>query len=131
MFLPYGTGCLLVARRDDLLAAFRFTSDYMPRMTSDPAREDFCEISPELSRDNRGLRIWWPVKCHGINVFRNLLQEKLDLTNWAHEQIQALGGQIAGEFQDCQIEIVSAAPAEHFRFSHSSAAAMMIRATMS
>lgn len=106
MFLPYGTGCLLVRRRDDLLKAFQYTSEYMPPMTSDPQREDFCEISPELSRSNRGLRIWWPVKCHGIDVFRTLLQEKLDLTQWACQQMVELGDELADRFPGCRLEIV-------------------------
>ncbi|MDG2013934.1 MAG: pyridoxal-dependent decarboxylase, partial [Pirellulaceae bacterium] len=90
MFLPYGTGCLLVKNRDDLLPAFSFTSEYMPEMSGDSNRQDSCEIMPELSRDHRGLRIWLPVMRHGIQVFETLLQEKLDLSAWAHSRLQNL-----------------------------------------
>ena len=107
LFLPYGTGCLLVKNRDDLLPAFSFTSDYMPAMTGDRHREDFCEISPELSRDHRGLRIWLPVKLHGIGVFETLLQEKLDLALWATEQLEALSIQLNTTKSTISIEIVA------------------------
>jgi aromatic-L-amino-acid decarboxylase len=107
MFLPYGTGCLLVRNRDDLLPAFSFTSDYMPAMTGDRQREDFCEISPELSRDHRGLRIWLPVKLHGIGVFETLLQEKLDLAQWATERLQELGRTLSGEHSGVTLDIVA------------------------
>ena len=107
MFLPYGTGCLLVKNRDDLLPAFSFTSEYMPSMTGDRHREDFCEISPELSRDHRGLRIWLPVKLHGIGVFETLLQEKLDLVNWATDQLKELGRQIGNDRSGVSLDIVA------------------------
>ena len=39
----------------------------------------FTHYGPELSRDFRGLRVWLPVKLHGLNAFRDALDEKLDL----------------------------------------------------
>ena len=107
LFLPYGTGCLLVKNREDLLPAFSFTSEYMPSMTGDRHREDFCEISPELSRDNRGLRIWLPLKLHGIGVFEKLLQEKLDLTNWATARLTDIGQQIHEQHESVTLDIVA------------------------
>ncbi len=107
MFVPYGTGCLLVKRRDDLLPAFQFTSEYMPAMTGDRYREDFCEISPELSRDNRGLRIWIPVKMHGIGVFERLLDEKLDLIEVAHKYLVELGAKLHDRNPRFAIEITA------------------------
>ena len=57
MFLPYGTGCLLVRDAAALRRTHSIAADYMPRFQSDPDLVDFCEISPELSRDWRGLRV--------------------------------------------------------------------------
>ena len=94
LFLPYGTGCLMVRERDDLLGPFQFTSSYMPDMTGDPTREDFTEISPELSREGRGLRLWLPLKLHGLETFTRLLQEKLDLTQWAYHTLLGLKEQL-------------------------------------
>ena len=107
MFLPYGTGCLLVKNRSDLLPAFQFTSEYMPQMTGDRMREDFCEISPELSRDNRGLRLWLPIKLHGIGVWEELLTEKLQLAHWAYERLLELGHVIAAQHEQCELQIVA------------------------
>ena len=90
LFLPYGTGCLLVKNKADLLAAHSFTSDYMPEMSSDPWQVDMCEISPELSRGFRGLRVWLPMKLHGVDAFRKQLDEKLDLSEWSCDQIEAI-----------------------------------------
>ena len=61
-------------------------------MQEDPDLVDFCEISPELSRDFRGLRVWLPLQMHGIEPFRANLEEKLDLTRWATEELRRIEG---------------------------------------
>lgn len=90
LFLPYGTGCLLVRNGAALTRAHEIHADYMPPMQHSNERVDFCNISPELSRDFRGLRVWLPVKMHGIDAFRQALDEKLDLTLWAAEELRAV-----------------------------------------
>lgn len=87
LFLPYGTGALLVRDGAALKRAQHVTGEYMPPMQDDPDLVDFSAISPELSRDFRGLRVWLPMKLHGAGVFRQALDEKLDLANWACEEL--------------------------------------------
>ena len=67
----------------------------MPEMQQDADLVDFCQISPELSRDFRGLRAWLPIKLFGIDAFRSSLDEKLDLARWATDQL--------GEIPDMEI----------------------------
>ena len=83
LFLPYGTGSLLVRDGDALKRAHALSAVYLPSMQEDPDLVDFNQISPELSRDWRGLRVWLPLKMHGIEPFRRNLDEKLDLAAWA------------------------------------------------
>ena len=65
LFIPYGTGALLVRNGNELRGAHRGTGQrYSPRQADDD-RIDFCEYSPELSRSCRGLRVWLPSKCMG------------------------------------------------------------------
>ena len=90
LFLPYGTGCLLVRDGAALHRTHHIVADYMPRFQADPDLVDFCEISPELSRDWRGLRVWLPLKMHGLGVFRAALDEKLDLAEWACDELEKL-----------------------------------------
>jgi aromatic-L-amino-acid decarboxylase len=54
------------------------------------SHSSFAEISPELSRDFRGLRVWLPIKRHGLANFRKELDEKLDLTDYANHKISEL-----------------------------------------
>ena len=83
LFLPYGTGALLVRDGDALRRAHALSGDYMPDMQQDPDFADFNLLSPELSRGFRGLRVWLPVKMHGIGPFRRNLEEKLELARRA------------------------------------------------
>jgi len=90
LFLPYGSGALVVRDASALRRAHSVPADYMPETQHDPERPDFCELSPELSRDFRGLRAWLPLKLHGAAAFRRALDEKLDLARWACDALRAL-----------------------------------------
>jgi aromatic-L-amino-acid decarboxylase len=78
LFLPYGTGSLIVRRGEDLKAAHRGGAHYLPAQ-SETDLPDFADYTPELSRDYRGLRVWVPLHFHGVAAFRRALDEKLDL----------------------------------------------------
>src|SRR5262245_64265606 len=65
-------------------------ADYMPPMQTEQDLVDFCELSPELSRDARGLRVWLPIKMHGAATFRAELDEKLDLARHAADALRRL-----------------------------------------
>ena len=92
MFLPYGTGSLLVRDGSTLRRAHTVFADYMPAMQNAEDLVDFCQISPELSRPFRGLAVWLPIKLLGIEPFRANLDEKLDLAQWARDQLRSIDG---------------------------------------
>jgi aromatic-L-amino-acid/L-tryptophan decarboxylase len=92
LFLPFGTGALLVRDATTLRRAHSMHADYLPAMQEESDLVDFCEISPELSRDFRGLRVWLPMKLFGAARFREQLDEKLDLSVWAADQLRAIDG---------------------------------------
>jgi aromatic-L-amino-acid decarboxylase len=98
LFLPYGTGSLLVRAGAVLRRAHSVRADYLPPMQEADDLVDFCEISPELSRDFRGLRVWLPFKMHGAAAFRRALDEKLDLARWAAAELRKIPGiEVFGE----------------------------------
>ncbi len=90
LFVPYGTGSLLVRDGTALKRAHAVGADYMPPMQQDEDLIDFCQVSPELSRPFRGLGVWLPIKLLGIDPFRCSLDEKLDLAEWACEQLRQI-----------------------------------------
>jgi aromatic-L-amino-acid/L-tryptophan decarboxylase len=90
MFLPYGTGALLVRDGAALRAAHEATAAYLPAM---PHPEDFYDPSqhgPELSRGFPGLRVWLSVKLFGAAAFREAIAEKRRLALDAWRRIAAL-----------------------------------------
>ena len=87
MFLPYGTGCLLVKDPDALKRAHSADAEYLHDVRAE-ASFNFSDLSPELSRDFRGLRIWLPLVLHGVGAFRDAIEEKLSLTRWAYDQLK-------------------------------------------
>jgi aromatic-L-amino-acid decarboxylase len=92
LFLPYGTGALLVRDGETLRRAHAMTADYMPENAADPDLPDYHLLTPELSRGFRGLRVWLPFRMHGVGPFRRNLEEKLALTRWAAEQLRTIPG---------------------------------------
>jgi aromatic-L-amino-acid/L-tryptophan decarboxylase len=92
LFLPYGTGALLVRDGETLEKAHAMTADYMPETAADPELPDYHLMTPELSRGFRGLRVWLPFKMHGVGPFRRNLEEKLALTRWATDQLRRIPG---------------------------------------
>jgi aromatic-L-amino-acid decarboxylase len=92
LFLPYGTGAVLVRDGQALRQAHSLTADYMPGLQDDPDRVDFSQYSPELSRPFRGLRVWLPFKMAGAGAFRAELEEKLELARFAADRVRAMAG---------------------------------------
>lgn len=90
LFLPYGTGALLVRDGRSLKATHSSAADYLPPLQESDELVDFSEISPELTRPFRGLRVWLSLKLNGAGVFADCLDEKLDLARWMAERIAAI-----------------------------------------
>ncbi len=89
MFLPYGTGALIVRDGKRLREAHHFDAHYLQDVGEESDIPSFSDYSPELSRDFRGLRVWLPVKFHGLDAFRRALDEKLDLARYVYEELAA------------------------------------------
>jgi aromatic-L-amino-acid/L-tryptophan decarboxylase len=92
LFLPYGAGALLVRDGETLRRVHALSAEYMPTMQEDADLTDFNLLSPELSRDFRGLRVWLPIRMHGIAPFRRNLEEKLALARWAAQRLREIPG---------------------------------------
>jgi aromatic-L-amino-acid/L-tryptophan decarboxylase len=92
LFLPYGTGALVVRDRAALAAAFAEEADYLRDVADAGPLPDLAELTPELTRDWRGLKLWLPLKLHGVDTFRAALDDKLDLATWAWERLEAIPG---------------------------------------
>jgi len=90
LFLPYGTGALVVRDGQALREAHHVGADYLQDLAPPGELPNYSEYSPELSRDSRGLRVWMPLQLHGVAAFRDALDEKLDLTGHLHDALTAI-----------------------------------------
>ncbi len=91
LFLPYGLGVVLVKNVEDLQRSFRFNASYMQDAFAAPDELSPAELSPELTKHFRGLRLWLPLKLHGLAPFRACLEEKLLLARYFYNEVQKLG----------------------------------------
>ena len=90
MFLPYGTGALLVRDGARLRAAHEATADYLPEMPSPAEFYDPSQHGPDLSRGFPGLRMWLTMKLFGADAFRSAITEKRALAVDAATRVAAL-----------------------------------------
>jgi aromatic-L-amino-acid decarboxylase len=92
LFLPHGTGVLLV-RDPELLRAAHLEDAHYLQDTHDPtALPNYADLGIELTREFRGLRLWLPLHLHGVAAFREALDEKLDLALHAHDELRRTAG---------------------------------------
>jgi glutamate/tyrosine decarboxylase-like PLP-dependent enzyme len=90
LFMPCGLGAVLVRNGQDLLNAYRYEAHYMqdrPALAS-LGETSPSELSPELTRPFRGLRLWLSLKLIGVQAFRSALEEKLLLAKYFYEEIR-------------------------------------------
>ena len=90
LFLPYGTGALLVRDGEKLRALHSSEAGYLPDNQNefyDPA-----QYGPELSRGFPGLRVWLTLKIFGTARYRAALAEKRALAVWAADEVAKIPG---------------------------------------
>ena len=90
MFLPYGTGSLVVRDGAALRDAHYVGAEYLQDRMPEAELPNWNEYSPELSRDHRGFRVWLPLVLHGVRAFREALDEKLDLAEHLHAALSGI-----------------------------------------
>jgi aromatic-L-amino-acid/L-tryptophan decarboxylase len=89
LFLPYGTGGLVVRDAEALRDAHYEGAAYLQDLPPTGDLPNYSEYSAELSRDWRGLRVWMPLQLHGVDAFRDALDEKLDLAAYLADALRA------------------------------------------
>ena len=90
MFMPYGTGALLVRDGAALRAAHESSAEYLPDAPSPLDFYDPSQHGPDLSRGFPGLRMWLTMKLYGADAFRAAISEKRALAVDAARRVAAL-----------------------------------------
>jgi aromatic-L-amino-acid decarboxylase len=90
LFMPYGTGALLVRDGEALRELHASSAGYLPDNQND--FHDPAQYGPDLSRGFPGLRVWLTLKYFGAARYRAALAEKRELAVWAAGRIAGIPG---------------------------------------
>ncbi len=88
LFLPYGAGMVLVRHAGTTGGA---AAAYLQDAPAEAEALAAAELSPELSKHFRALRMWLPLILLGTEPFRAALEEKLLLARYFYDRVRALG----------------------------------------
>ena len=92
LFLPYGTGAVVVRDGRLLQNAFSATGEYIRPLGESEVGPSPADLSPELTRHFRALRLWLPLQMAGIAAFRAAQSEKLALARYFHACLSGIAG---------------------------------------
>jgi glutamate/tyrosine decarboxylase-like PLP-dependent enzyme len=111
LFLPYGSGAVLVREGAKLRNSFWYQAAYLQDAFA--ASDDLspADLSPELTKHFRGLRLWLPLKLHGLAPFRAAVEEKILLARYFYEEIRKVPGFEVGNAPDLSVVTYRYVPA--------------------
>ena len=75
LFLPYGIGAVLIKNKKAVYHSHHATAHYMQDALEDDSPINPADVSPELTRHFRGMRMWLPLQLHGIKPFSSLIRQ--------------------------------------------------------
>jgi glutamate/tyrosine decarboxylase-like PLP-dependent enzyme len=103
LFLPYGIGAALVRNGRHLLDAFSASAEYIRPFSETEVGPSPADLSPELTRHFRAMRLWLPLQIAGIAAFRAAQAEKLALARYFHARLSERDGWDAGPAPDLSV----------------------------
>jgi glutamate/tyrosine decarboxylase-like PLP-dependent enzyme len=89
LYQPLDCGCLLFRDPQAARGAFSHSGEYVRALSDDPI-EGFAyfEESIELSRRFRALKLWFSLRYHGFEAFRNSIRKDLEQTAYLGGLVQ-------------------------------------------
>ena len=103
LFLPYGSGAVLVRDEEWLAQSQAYQADYMQDARTASGHYSPADLSLELTRPFRGLRFWLPLKLFGLAPFRSALAEKIWLARYFHQQLEDMPGWETGPYPELSV----------------------------
>ena len=97
LFLPYGIGAVLIKDKEAVFHSHHQTANYMQDALQEASPINPADVSPELTKHFRGMRMWLPLQLHGIEPFKACLEEKIYLTQYMRSKLGQLGFSLGPE----------------------------------
>ena len=94
LFLPWGSGIVIVRDARLLAESNSYFGNYMQDAQTDAGELSPADLSPELTKHFRGVRMWLPLVLLGTKPFTAALEEKLLLARYFYEEVHALGFEV-------------------------------------
>lgn len=91
LFQPWGAGIVVVRDGAALAAAHGGSGPYLQDARRAAGHVSPADVSPELTKPFRALRLWLPLVLLGTAPFAAALEEKLVLARYFHREIAARG----------------------------------------
>lgn len=91
MFLPYGTGAVLMKDIEAVQNTHYYLANYMQDTVNSNEETSPADISPELTKHFRGARMWFSLQLFGVKAFRAALDEKIWLCRYFYSEIAKRG----------------------------------------
>ncbi len=110
LFLPYGIGVAVVRDGQALAQSHQYTANYLQDALQLTDEASPADLSPELTKHFRGLRMWLPLQLHGVGVFRVAVEEKLWLARYFWEKLPELPHIDRGPFPDLSVVLYRFTP---------------------
>lgn len=102
LFLSYGIGVVLIKNVQAQLESHYYKANYMQDAHQDFDELSPADLSPELTKHFRGLRMWLPLQLYGIEPFKAALEEKILLARYFYKKVQTIGFEV-GPYPDLSV----------------------------
>ncbi len=104
LFLPYGLGAVLIKNVEAQWKSHYYKASYLQDVIDDLNEPSPADLSPELTKHFRAVRLWLPLQLYGLHPFRAALSEKIMLCRYFYEKVQELGFQV-GPYPELSVMI--------------------------
>ncbi len=102
LFLSYGLGAVLIKDVKAQMESHYYRASYMQDTLAATEEYNPADLSPELTKHWRGMRMWLPLQLYGVAPFKAALEEKILLCRYFYEEIQKLGFEV-GTYPDLSV----------------------------
>src|SRR3546814_3049158 len=92
LLLTEWTGGVLVREGRHLLDACSAIAEFIRPLGDSEVGPSPADLSPELTRHFRALRLWLPLQIAGVSAFRAAQAEKLALARYFHARLKEVDG---------------------------------------
>lgn len=103
LFNPYGIGSIIVKDKQAIFNAHHLDANYLQDADKNVDIISPNDLSPEMTKHFRALRMWLPLKLAGLEAFKSALNEKILLARYFYEKINSVNRFEVGPYPDLSI----------------------------